>query len=406
MSKQVQAKRGTATQNDALTGAVGEVTVDTTNDSLRVHDGSTAGGIQTMRVDMANYDGTRVTGTFNVTDLDVSGGATVGAASGITLATGSTAEASWTHVSATGESTISVGRSAGWGGDLNIVTDTLRRARFANNGDISFYEDTGTTAKFFWDASAEQLTVENLDVSGNAVVDGSLGVGGGSLGSNDALTVGANGSREYLTIDGTTLSKNAYLKIAANDNRRKAIAFESGGVVRGSIGVGDSDEGSATSLFFTAGNALGGSSPHVSIGSSGRVGIGTSSPATALDVVGTVTADGLDVSGNAVVDGKINFGGSSELTINSGAVTITGSYHQIDTESDASSDDLDTINGGSIGDIVILRPSSSSRTVVVKDATGNLNLAGDFSMGSAADLIVLMYQSFGWVELSRSDNAA
>jgi len=77
MSKQVQAKRGTATQNDALTGAVGEVTVDTTNDSLRVHDGSTAGGIQTMRVDMANYNGTRVSGTFNVTALDASGSATM-----------------------------------------------------------------------------------------------------------------------------------------------------------------------------------------------------------------------------------------------------------------------------------------------------------------------------------------
>jgi hypothetical protein len=25
------------------------------------------------------------------------------------------------------------------------------------SGDISFYEDTGTTAKFFWDASAESL---------------------------------------------------------------------------------------------------------------------------------------------------------------------------------------------------------------------------------------------------------
>jgi hypothetical protein len=25
------------------------------------------------------------------------------------------------------------------------------------NGDISFYEDTGTTPKFFWDASAESL---------------------------------------------------------------------------------------------------------------------------------------------------------------------------------------------------------------------------------------------------------
>jgi hypothetical protein len=31
--------------------------------------------------------------------------------------------------------------------------------RIQNNGDISFYEDTGTTAKFFWDASAESLGI-------------------------------------------------------------------------------------------------------------------------------------------------------------------------------------------------------------------------------------------------------
>ena len=32
-------------------------------------------------------------------------------------------------------------------------------ANFAGNGDISFYEDTGTTPKFFWDASAESLGI-------------------------------------------------------------------------------------------------------------------------------------------------------------------------------------------------------------------------------------------------------
>ena len=44
MSTQVQYRRGTATQNNAFTGALGEITVDTTNWTLRVHDGVTAGG--------------------------------------------------------------------------------------------------------------------------------------------------------------------------------------------------------------------------------------------------------------------------------------------------------------------------------------------------------------------------
>jgi len=36
--------------------------------------------------------------------------------------------------------------------------DRLRQ-KIAPNGDISFYEDTGTTPKFFWDASAERLRI-------------------------------------------------------------------------------------------------------------------------------------------------------------------------------------------------------------------------------------------------------
>ena len=44
MPTTLQFRRGTAAQNDAYTGASGEITVDTTNKTLRVHDGSTAGG--------------------------------------------------------------------------------------------------------------------------------------------------------------------------------------------------------------------------------------------------------------------------------------------------------------------------------------------------------------------------
>ena len=46
MAKQLQLRKGTATEHATFTGANGEVTVDTTNKTLRVHDGSTVGGIQ------------------------------------------------------------------------------------------------------------------------------------------------------------------------------------------------------------------------------------------------------------------------------------------------------------------------------------------------------------------------
>lgn len=44
MAKVLQMRRGTTAQNDAFTGAEGELTVDTTAKTLRVHDGVTAGG--------------------------------------------------------------------------------------------------------------------------------------------------------------------------------------------------------------------------------------------------------------------------------------------------------------------------------------------------------------------------
>lgn len=44
MTRKFQILRGTEAQNDAFTGAVGELTMDTTNNEIRIHDGSTVGG--------------------------------------------------------------------------------------------------------------------------------------------------------------------------------------------------------------------------------------------------------------------------------------------------------------------------------------------------------------------------
>lgn len=52
--RRVQLRRGTTAQNEEFTGAVGEITVDTTTKSIRVHDGAEAGGFDLMRTDMSN----------------------------------------------------------------------------------------------------------------------------------------------------------------------------------------------------------------------------------------------------------------------------------------------------------------------------------------------------------------
>jgi hypothetical protein len=57
------------------------------------------------------------------------------------------------------------------------VHGEANRLRIDSNGDISFYEDTGTTAKLFWDASEERLGIGttspsvHLDVEGTAQVN-------------------------------------------------------------------------------------------------------------------------------------------------------------------------------------------------------------------------------------------
>jgi hypothetical protein len=44
MPYQIQLRRGTTSQNNSFTGAIGELTVDTTTNVIRLHDGSQAGG--------------------------------------------------------------------------------------------------------------------------------------------------------------------------------------------------------------------------------------------------------------------------------------------------------------------------------------------------------------------------
>lgn len=51
MATQVQFRRGTTSQNNSFTGAAGELSVDTDKNTLRVHDGSTAGGEEILSVD-------------------------------------------------------------------------------------------------------------------------------------------------------------------------------------------------------------------------------------------------------------------------------------------------------------------------------------------------------------------
>jgi|TARA_R100000479_G_scaffold9328_1_gene3853 hypothetical protein len=70
---EVKLRRGTTSQHGSFTGAQGEVTVDTDLDTLRVHDGSTAGGIR-----LAKHSELGGGGTGTVTSVDSGTGLTGG----------------------------------------------------------------------------------------------------------------------------------------------------------------------------------------------------------------------------------------------------------------------------------------------------------------------------------------
>ena len=94
---------------------------------------------------------------------------------------------------------------------------------------------------------------------------------------------------------------------------------------------------------------------------------------------------------------------SSELTISAGTITPTRSHHTVDTESDAATDDLDTINTTSVSDgaILILRAENSGRVVTVKNATGNINLLEDQDVDLGIDTrLILQRRSTEWDEIA------
>lgn len=105
--------------------------------------------------------------------------------------------------------------------------------------------------------------------------------------------------------------------------------------------------------------------------------------------------------GGAVINGKLTLGTPTELTIAGGAITVTRSYHKVDTQGEAPADDLVTINGGTDGMLLILRTVAQTRDVTIKD-TGNIKLRSATRVMGLNHYVAAMIYDSGlskWIEL-------
>jgi hypothetical protein len=330
MTKQVQRRRGTTSQHTSFTGAEGEISVNTSNKTVHVHDGSTAGGFEAALASLDNVSVADVSSALaGVTNIDINGGTIDG------TVIGNNSAAAITGTTVTGTSFVSSGNMSfgdndkavfGAGSDLQIYhdgsdnnsyikengagslyvdaanlilrTDTGENlAKFLQNGQVQLFNDndqklatTSTGVDVTGTITSDGLTVETTSNTAASFYDDNNGTI--KVGNNTA--VAGNTASLYLnhnSLDGVRITSEAKESFADAGSRTADLAISTrhnGNLYKrmdiasnGDISFYE-DTGTTPKFFWDA--------------STERLGIGNSSPTTALDVTGTITSDGLSVA--------------------------------------------------------------------------------------------------------------
>ena len=234
--------------------------------------------------------GIDVTGTTVTDGLTVNSGDT---SSFLTIRNGSNSSFTKLYSDLNGVTILDVdATNSGSSPRFQIDVSEVQALRITEGGDISFYEDTGTTAKFFWDASAERLGIGTSSPSDSLHIYDSSGGATLKIESNTANAYDSS----KLELLGGNLSVSEILFGDATDNDVGKIIYRHDG----------------NSLSFNVNAA-----ERMRIDSSGNVGIGTDAPST--------LGGGAKLTVNQGADGNIVFArGGSTRQVQLGTTSTTG----------------------------------------------------------------------------------
>ena len=319
------------------------------------------------------YNGSKKLGTsasgISVTGTVTADGLTMG--DGHTFALGDASEFTIVHT-AGGNTNIGEGGS----GNLNIsardlliqdVAGTSRLKVDGNLGDISFYEDTGTTAKLFWDASAEALGI------GTLAPDQKLHITDGT----------SSGAVLRLERSDTSMGNNDVyggIEFEGNDTDTNANGIR--GFIRG---LGQGTGGGMKMEFGTAGGGAAIGSARMTLDADGNVKIGPDAqdiqllPASTNSGVNTVYLRGNASNDKATV--TLNHYGVRAFDISAGVIG-SGLFHI----GNGASDPAFVIDGSSNVGIGTSSPNANLHTAGSSTNTVSAQVQNTEGTGSRLDM--------------------
>lgn len=241
----------------------------------------------------------------------------------------------------------------------------------------------------------------------------------GAASINDFLSLGYKNPVRVATTANITLSGTQTIDGVAVVVGNRILVKNQTAAAQNGIYLVASGAWTRTTDFDASADAVPGSFVFVSEGStqSGKWNLTTIAPITLgttsltfaqLDLPksgGQLTGD-IDVNGkNLIGNNRLNLANVTgpALTIASGVITASSSYHIVQSEGAAAADDLDTISGGITGDLLILRQVNASQIITIKNGTGNIYTpnGSDVKMGTSANAsaVMLFKTSAGWIVL-------